>query len=312
MCWALVARTPRGSERAAGIRSKDHGEDIEERQDGRQSRADRASQAAQAKAAPKPKAKPRPKGFAPRRRPRCKAKTAKAKSKPKLRPSRRPLPSQSQRRSQGRGKAESERCDQAQAESRARLRPRRRQAAKPQSLVARLEAQSSRSQTGRDWSETLFLPKTDFPMKAGCLSASPSCSSAGSGSASTRGCARTRKGREKFVLHDGPPYANGHIHIGTGLNKILKDVIVRSQQMMGKDANYVPGWDCHGLPIEWKVEEENYRAKGKAKPDLSDCRRDDRLPRRMPRLCRALARRAARGVQAARRRWATGSILTPP
>ena len=72
------------------------------------------------------------------------------------------------------------------------------------------------------------------------------------------------------MLHDGPPYANGHIHIGTGLNKILKDVIVRSQQMTGKDANYVPGWDCHGLPIEWKVEEENYRAKGKSKPDLSD------------------------------------------
>ena len=64
------------------------------------------------------------------------------------------------------------------------------------------------------------------------------------------------------------PTAN--IHIGTGLNKILKDVVVRSQQMMGKDANYVPGWDCHGLPIEWKVEEENYRAKGKTKPDLSD------------------------------------------
>ena len=77
-------------------------------------------------------------------------------------------------------------------------------------------------------------------------------------------------GREKFILHDGPPYANGNIHIGTGLNKILKDVINRSQRMMGKDANYVPGWDCHGLPIEWKIEEENYRAKGKTKPDLSD------------------------------------------
>ena len=73
-------------------------------------------------------------------------------------------------------------------------------------------------------------------------------------------------GRPKFVLHDGPPYANGNVHIGTGLNKILKDVVVRSQTMMGKDANYVPGWDCHGLPIEWKVEEENYRAKGKTKP----------------------------------------------
>ena len=72
------------------------------------------------------------------------------------------------------------------------------------------------------------------------------------------------KGREKYILHDGPPYANGNIHIGTGLNKILKDVVVRSHQMLGYDANYVPGWDCHGLPIEWKIEEE-YRAKGKNK-----------------------------------------------
>ena len=74
-------------------------------------------------------------------------------------------------------------------------------------------------------------------------------------------------GREKFILHDGPPYANGNIHIGTGLNKILKDVINRSQQMLGKDANYVPGWDCHGLPIEWKIE-ERYRAAGKDKDEV--------------------------------------------
>ena len=72
------------------------------------------------------------------------------------------------------------------------------------------------------------------------------------------------------MLHDGPPYANGNIHIGHALNKILKDVVTRSQQMLGSDSNYVPGWDCHGLPIEWKIEEENYRSKGKAKPDLSD------------------------------------------
>ena len=72
------------------------------------------------------------------------------------------------------------------------------------------------------------------------------------------------------MLHDGPPYANGNIHIGTALNKILKDMVVRSQQMAGKDSNYVPGWDCHGLPIEWKVEEEFYRKKGKVKPDFSD------------------------------------------
>ncbi len=65
------------------------------------------------------------------------------------------------------------------------------------------------------------------------------------------------------MLHDGPPYANGNIHIGHALNKILKDVVTRSQQMLGFDSNYVPGWDCHGLPIEWKIEEENYRSKGK-------------------------------------------------
>jgi isoleucyl-tRNA synthetase len=76
--------------------------------------------------------------------------------------------------------------------------------------------------------------------------------------------------REKYVLHDGPPYANGNIHIGHALNKILKDLITRAMQMAGHDSNYVPGWDCHGLPIEWKIEEEHYRARGKAKPDLSD------------------------------------------
>src|SRR5690606_4371912 len=75
------------------------------------------------------------------------------------------------------------------------------------------------------------------------------------------------KGREKFVLHDGPPYANGHLHIGHALNKILKDVINRSQQMLGKDAHYVPGWDCHGLPIEWKIEEE-YRARKQNKDEV--------------------------------------------
>src|SRR5689334_18629985 len=76
------------------------------------------------------------------------------------------------------------------------------------------------------------------------------------------------RGRAKFVLHDGPPYANGNIHIGTALNKILKDLVTKSQQMLGFDSNYVPGWDCHGLPIEWKIEEENYRSKGKPKPDF--------------------------------------------
>jgi isoleucyl-tRNA synthetase len=78
---------------------------------------------------------------------------------------------------------------------------------------------------------------------------------------------KTSKGREKFVLHDGPPYANGNLHIGHALNKILKDIIVRTRQMNGKDAHYVPGWDCHGLPIEWKIEEK-YRAAGKDKDQV--------------------------------------------
>src|SRR5260221_14334177 len=77
-------------------------------------------------------------------------------------------------------------------------------------------------------------------------------------------------GRAKFVLHDGQPYDNGNIHSGTALNKFLKDLVTKSQQMLGFDSNYVPGWDCHGLPIEWKVEEENYRSKGKVKPDFRD------------------------------------------
>jgi isoleucyl-tRNA synthetase len=125
-------------------------------------------------------------------------------------------------------------------------------------------------QIGRDWSKTLFLPKTDFPMKAGLPEREPELLKRWEWVRLYDRLREEAMGREKFVLHDGPPYANSHIHIGTGLNKILKDVVTRSQSMMGKDANYVPGWDCHGLPIEWKIEEENYRAKGKTKPDLSD------------------------------------------
>jgi isoleucyl-tRNA synthetase len=113
----------------------------------------------------------------------------------------------------------------------------------------------------RDWSHTLFLPKTDFPMKAGLPELEPRLLQRWAEMGLYRRQRLASAGRRKFVLHDGPPYANGNIHIGTGLNKILKDMVVRSQQMMGKDAPYVPGWDCHGLPIEWKIEEQ-YRAKG--------------------------------------------------
>jgi isoleucyl-tRNA synthetase len=122
----------------------------------------------------------------------------------------------------------------------------------------------------KDYSQTLFLPKTEFPMRAGLPQKEPEILARWARD-DLYGALRARaKGRPKFVLHDGPPYANGNIHIGHSLNKILKDMVVRSQQMGGKDSNYVPGWDCHGLPIEWKVEEEHYRAKGKAKPDFSD------------------------------------------
>ena len=122
----------------------------------------------------------------------------------------------------------------------------------------------------RDYSETLFLPKTDFPMRAGLPQKEPELLARWQKIDLYGRLRAAAKGRPRFVLHDGPPYANGNIHIGHALNKILKDVVTRSQQMLGADSNYVPGWDCHGLPIEWKIEEENYRAKGKPKPDFSD------------------------------------------
>ncbi len=116
----------------------------------------------------------------------------------------------------------------------------------------------------RDYSDTLFLPKTDFPMRAGLPQKEPEILARWQRLSLYRRLREAARGRAKFVLHDGPPYANGNIHIGHALNKILKDVVTRSQQMLGFDSNYVPGWDCHGLPIEWKIE-EGYRAKGKNK-----------------------------------------------
>ncbi len=120
---------------------------------------------------------------------------------------------------------------------------------------------------GRDYRDTLFLPKTDFPMRAGLPKREPEWLARWEKMDLYKRLREDAKGREKFVLHDGPPYANAHLHIGHALNKILKDIITRSQQMMGKDSNYVPGWDCHGLPIEWKIEEK-YRAAGKNKDDV--------------------------------------------
>jgi isoleucyl-tRNA synthetase len=122
----------------------------------------------------------------------------------------------------------------------------------------------------RDYSETLFLPKTDFPMRAGLPQKEPEILARWHKLSLYRRLRAAASGRAKFILHDGPPYANGNIHIGHALNKILKDVVTRSQQMLGYDSNYVPGWDCHGLPIEWKIEEEFYRSKNRQKPNLSD------------------------------------------
>src|SRR3569623_837992 len=112
----------------------------------------------------------------------------------------------------------------------------------------------------RDYRPTVFLPKTDFPMKAGLPEKEPGILARWEAERLYGQVRKSRKGREKFVLHDGPPYANGDMHIGHALNHVLKDMVVRTQTLLGKDAPYVPGWDCHGLPIEWKVEEQ-YRKK---------------------------------------------------
>ena len=119
----------------------------------------------------------------------------------------------------------------------------------------------------RDYRATVFLPKTDFPMKAGLPQKEPGILARWQEQDIYRKTREARDGREKFVLHDGPPYANGDMHIGHALNHILKDMVVRTQTLLGKNAPYVPGWDCHGLPIEWKVEEE-YRKKKKNKDEV--------------------------------------------
>ncbi|NGN43351.1 isoleucine--tRNA ligase [Mesorhizobium sp. CGMCC 1.15528] len=118
-----------------------------------------------------------------------------------------------------------------------------------------------------DYSKTLYLPQTEFPMRAGLPEKEPIAVARWQKMDLYKRLRESAAGREKFVLHDGPPYANGNIHIGHALNKVLKDVITRSFQMRGFDSNYVPGWDCHGLPIEWKIEEQ-YRAKGKNKDEV--------------------------------------------
>ncbi|MCW2391680.1 isoleucyl-tRNA synthetase [Sphingobium sp. B1D7B] len=116
------------------------------------------------------------------------------------------------------------------------------------------------SQKSEDFKSTVFLPQTDFPMKAGLAQKEPGILARWQAQDLYGKLRAERKGRTRFILHDGPPYANGDIHMGHAMNKVLKDIIVRSQSLLGKDAPYVPGWDCHGLPIEWKIEEE-YRKK---------------------------------------------------
>ena len=143
------------------------------------------------------------------------------------------------------------------------------------------------SQEAKDTKSTVFLPKTDFPMKAGLAQKEPAIAARWEADGLYARLRAARKGRERFVLHDGPPYANGDIHMGHALNKVMKDIIVRSQTLMGKDAPYVPGWDCHGLPIEWKIEEE-YRKK--------KLNKDEVPPQEFRAQCRAYADRWV-GVQ---------------
>ena len=132
----------------------------------------------------------------------------------------------------------------------------------------------------RDLKDTVFLPKTDFPMKAGLPAKEPGIAARWEQIGLYNALRDARRGREKFILHDGPPYANGDMHIGHALNHILKDMVCRTQNLMGKDAPYVPGWDCHGLPIEWKVEEQ-YRKK--------KLNKDEVPPREFRAECRAYA-----------------------
>ena len=129
------------------------------------------------------------------------------------------------------------------------------------------KSETATAAPSRDWGQTLFLPKTDFPMRAGLPQMEPKLLERWARIDLYAKLRQAGKNRARFTLHDGPPYANGNIHIGHALNKILKDLVTRSQQMLGFDSNYVPGWDCHGLPIEWEIE-KLYQAKGRKKDDV--------------------------------------------
>lgn len=129
-------------------------------------------------------------------------------------------------------------------------------------------ADATDTPAGRDYRETVFLPETPFPMRGGLPQKEPVILEQWGDLYAALRKQRQAEGAPLYVLHDGPPYANGDIHIGHALNKTLKDFVVRSRFLLGHDVDYVPGWDCHGLPIEWKIEEQ-FRAKGRRKDEVS-------------------------------------------
>ena len=161
----------------------------------------------------------------------------------------------------------------------------------------------------RDYSQTLFLPKTDFPMRAGLPQKEPEFLARwqkidlyGAAACVGQGQAALRVARRAALCQRQHPYR-------PCAQQILKDVVTRSQQMLGHDSNYVPGWDCHGLPIEWKIEEENYRAKGKPKPDFSNPAALVAFRRECRAFAAALDRGAARRIHPARRHRRLGAPL---
>ena len=177
-------------------------------------------------------------------------------------------------------------------------RPRRTPARAKRASPLKCQSRSSMP----DWKATLNLPRTEFPMKANLQTAEPETIAEWEKTGLYRQLRERRAGAPKYVLHDGPPYANGQIHLGTALNKILKDLVVKARSMAGYDAPYIPGYDCHGLPIELKVDRE-----------LGPKKRQHvagGLSPRLPRLRRAVHRRDDRGVPAARACSATGSSRT--
>ena len=154
----------------------------------------------------------------------------------------------------------------------------------------------------RDWKDTLNLPRTDFPMKANLPATEPATIARWDAMGLYAQIRDARRGAPRFVLHDGPPYANGEIHIGHALNKILKDLVVKSRTMAGFDAPYVPGWDCHGLPIELNVERE-LGAGGQGS-------RAGRVPPRLPRVRRRSSSTRSATTSSASASSATGTIRT--